>query len=198
MSHGSTADTALSHQVRIPPLGVAERTERQRSLLESARGDDAPHVFSTIARHSELYADWFPFCMRLLSRSVFPRRERELLILRTAWLSKAVYEWRHHVAIGRRAGLGDEEILAIAGLREGDWSERERLLLAAVDELHAGQEIGETTWRGLADLLTEEQLIELPMMVGHYVLLAGLLRSLRVPLEADAPVTGLPDPGQND
>ena len=60
----------------------------------------------------------------------------------------------------------------------------ERLLVAAADELHANHEISEATWRGLSALLTTEQLVELPMLVGHYILLGGVLRSLGVPLES--------------
>jgi hypothetical protein len=56
--------------------------------------------------------------------------------------------------------------------------------VAAADELHANRVIGDATWRGLSALLTTEQLIELPMSVGHYVLLAGTLRSLGVPLDS--------------
>jgi hypothetical protein len=44
--------------------------------------------------------------------------------------------------------------------------------------------ISDATWQGLRALLTIEQLVELPMLVGHYVLLAGMLRSLGVPVES--------------
>jgi alkylhydroperoxidase family enzyme len=163
---------------------LAERTEEQRQLLSDVLGDEAPNVFSTLVRHPDLFRTWLPFCLRLLTGSVFPPRERELLIIRTAWLCESTYELAHHLVVGARAGLADRELAALTGEAAVDWTPRERLLVAAADELHADRVIGDATWRELSALLTTEQLIELPMLVGQYVLLAGTLRSLGVPLES--------------
>jgi hypothetical protein len=57
--------------------------------------------------------------------------------------------------------------------------------VAAADELHENHTICDASWRELSAVLTTEQLIELPMLVGHYVLLAGTLRSLGVPLDSE-------------
>jgi alkylhydroperoxidase family enzyme len=170
---------------RIFPLEPAQRTEEQRELLVGIWGDDVPNLFSTIARHPSLFRAWMPFCMQLLARSVFSPRERELLIIRTAALCGSAYELEHHRRLGAEVGLSDRDLAALAGEGSRDWAPREQLLVAAADELHADHAISEATWRGLSAHLTTEQLIELPMLVGHYVLLAGTLRSLGVPLESD-------------
>jgi alkylhydroperoxidase family enzyme len=169
---------------RLTPLGPAHRTEEQRDLLAPVRGDDAPHLFSTLVRHPALYRKWLPFCLKLLTDSVFPARERELLIIRTASLCGSSYELHHHAGLGSEVGLTDQELAALTGEVAEAWSRRDGLLLAAVDELHANHTIGDATWRALSALLTTEQLIELPMLVGHYVLLAGTLHSLGVPLDS--------------
>jgi alkylhydroperoxidase family enzyme len=168
---------------RLTPLAPAQRTEEQRQLLSDVLGDDAPHLFSTLVQHPALFRTWLPFCLQLLTRSVFPPRERELLIIRTAWLCDSDYELAHHLKVGAQGGLSDRELAALTGEAVTDWTPRERLLVAATDELHANHAIGDATWRGLSALLTRDQLIELPMLVGHYVLLAGTLRSLGVPLD---------------
>jgi len=170
-------------QPRLAPLGPAQRTEEQRDLLTPVRGDDAPNLFATLVRHPALYRKWLPFCLQLLTDSAFPPRERELLIIRTASRSGSAYELHHHVGLGSEVGLTEHELAALTGEAKGDWSTRDRLLLAAVDQLHAGQTVHETTWRALSALLTTEQLVELPVLVGHYVLLAGTLNSLGVPLD---------------
>lgn len=170
---------------RLAPLGPAQRTEEQRQLLSAVPGDDVPNLFSTVVRHPALYRTWLPFCMRLLTHSVFPPRERELLIIRTASLCASAYELEHHVGLGVEAGLTGPELASLTGEGPADWTPRERLLVAAVDELHTHHKIGDATWRGLSAVLTTEQLIELPMLVGHYILLAGTLRSLGVPLDSE-------------
>jgi 4-carboxymuconolactone decarboxylase len=168
---------------RLSPLEPAQRSEEQRELLVGIWGDDVPNLFSTVARHPALYRSWFPFCLQLLTQSVFPPRERELLIIRTASLCGSAYELEHHRRLSAEVGLSDRDLAALTGGGSHDWSPRERLLVAAADELHANHEISEPTWRGLSALLTTEQLVELPMLVGHYILLAGTLRSLGVALE---------------
>jgi 4-carboxymuconolactone decarboxylase len=144
-----------------------------------------PNLFSTVARRPALYRSWFPFCIQLLTESVFPPRERELLIIRTASLCGSAYELAHHRRLGAEVGLSDRDLAALGGEGAPDWTPREQLLVTAADELHAQHMISEATWRGLSALLTTEQLVELPMLVGHYILLAGTLRSLGVPLETE-------------
>jgi alkylhydroperoxidase family enzyme len=169
---------------RLTPLGPTQRTEEQRQLLSAIPVDDVPNLFSTVARHPALYRTWLPFCMQLLVHSVFPPRERELMIIRTAWLCGSAYELEHHLKLGAEAGLTDDDLTSLTGEGSKAWTRRERLLVNAADELHANHTICDATWRGLSALLTTEQLVELPMLVGHYILLAGTLRSLGVPLDS--------------
>ena len=42
--------------------------------------------------------------------ATIPTRERELLILRTAWLSRGDYIWGRHNVMGQDAGLSKEEV----------------------------------------------------------------------------------------
>jgi 4-carboxymuconolactone decarboxylase len=184
-SKPATPPEGVTTQPRLTPLEPAQRTEEQRELLVGIWGEDVPNLFSTVARHPALYRAWMPFCMQLLTQSVFSPRERELLIIRTASLCGSAYELEHHVRFGADVGLSDRDLAALTGGGSHDWSTRDRLLVAAADELHANHEISEATWRGLSALLTTEQLVELPMLVGHYILLAGTLRSLGVPLESE-------------
>jgi len=73
-----------------------------------------------------------------------------------------------------------------AGPGAEGWDERSRLLLTAADELGAAATISEPTWTGLAAHLDERQLIELPLLVGYYTMVAYTLNSLAV-----APEPGL-------
>src|SRR5882757_2676237 len=181
-------------QPRIAPLPLEDRTQEQRALLAAVLGDRAPNLFTTLVRHPALFRAWLPFCMRLLTNSVFPPRERELLIIRTAWLCGSTYELGHHLGLGADEGLTEHDLAAVTGDGPPAWTPREQLLITAVDELHANHTIRDATWHELSPLLTTEQLIELPMLVGHYILLAGTLASLGVPLDGDRP--GLPSPSE--
>ena len=188
-------------QPRIEPVDPATPDERVREALALVGGaGDLPgtgpvsptlNVFSTLARHPGLFRRWFPFAGKLLGGRL-PARDRELLILRSAWQCRSDYEWGQHVVIARAAGLSDEEIARVAaGPGAHGWDAADAALLRAVDELHDDACITDATWRTLAGRYDERQLIEVPMLIGHYHLLAFALNSFGVQREPG--IGGLPD-----
>ena len=171
-------------QPRIAPLGDGELDDAQRELV-AASGSPQLNIFRTLARHPGLFRRWLPFGGKLLGGGKLSGRDRELVILRTAFVCRARYEWAQHVSIARAAGLADEEIRAVArGADDPVWGEHDGALLRAVDELHDEHCISEATWNALEHQYTTEQLIEVPMLSGHYAMLAGALNSLGVQPES--------------
>ena len=170
---------------RLPPLPPDQQDEQAQELLGGVSVGNAPasNIFSTLVRHPGLFRRWLPFGGKLLAGKL-PPRERELLILRTGWLCQAEYEWAQHRLIGLAAGLSEAEIERV---REGPdaagWDAFDALLLRAADELHERSRIRDETWEPLAARYDERQLIEVPMLVGHYHMVAFTLNTLGVPLE---------------
>lgn len=171
---------------RIPPLSPGERTPEQEEILERARTADGRdlNIFATFVRHPRLAKRWMAFGTALLRRSALSDRHRELLILRTGHRCGSAYEWGQHVRIARAAGLTAEEIdRVVEGPEAPGWDPFEATLLRAADELHDDACITDATWAALAAELDEPQLIEVPMVVGQYHLVAFTLNSLGVQLE---------------
>jgi alkylhydroperoxidase family enzyme len=172
---------------RISPLPREGRDPRTEELLEPLRRPDGTelNIFATLAHHPKLLKRWSAFGGVLLYGGSLPARERELLILRAGYLCRAHYEWGQHVAIGRAAGLTDEEIARVpAGADAEGWSAEDADLLRATDELHRDSRIGDATWAALAERWDEPQLIEICMVVGQYHLVAFTLNSLGVEPES--------------
>lgn len=170
---------------RIPPLPAAEQDDQARELLEGVKVTDAPaaNIFATLVRHPGLFRRWLPFGGKLLAGKL-PARDRELLILRTAHLCEAEYEWGQHRLIGLKAGIEEAEIERVREGPEAEgWDSFDAALLRAADELHKNARISDATWGELASRYDERQLIEVPMIVGHYHLVAFTLNSLGVELE---------------
>jgi alkylhydroperoxidase family enzyme len=147
-------------------------------------GTGATNVLTTLLRHPQLFRQWMPLSGALLYGSLLPHRDRELLILRTASNCHADYEWAHHVAISKQAGLTDEEIESVRnGPTDEGWSSDDAVLLTAADELHHDSRISDKTWAALAARYDEKQQIELPILVGQYHTVAFALNSLGVEIE---------------
>jgi alkylhydroperoxidase family enzyme len=72
------------------------------------------------------------------------------------------------------------------------WSELDAALLRAVDELHAEAEIGDATWAVLRAHYDDVELIELPVVVGQYHLVAFFNNTMGV--EVDPRLPNLPEP----
>ncbi|MCU1448548.1 MAG: carboxymuconolactone decarboxylase [Acidimicrobiales bacterium] len=176
---------------RVDSLGGDELDDQSRELLAGvgALTGSAANIFATLVRHPGLFRKWLPFGGKLLAGKL-PARDRELLILRTAWHTRASYEWGQHVAIARVAGVTDAEIGRVPGGPDAGWEESDRALLTAADELHSDACISDATWAALAQRYDTQQLIEVPMLVGHYHMVAFALNSLGVQREEGVP--GLP------
>lgn len=177
---------------RIPPLPPEERSPAAQELLNGVKvaGADA-NIFTTLVRAEGLTRKWLPFGGKLLSGKI-PARDRELLILRTGWNCRAEYEWAQHAVIGRAAGLSAEEVDRVAaGPEAAGWESWDATLLRAADELHADWCITDATWAALGERYDVAQLIELPMLVGHYHMVAMTLNSLGV--QVDEGLGGFPD-----
>lgn len=144
------------------------------------------NVLGLLARHPALTTAYHAFNGHVQFATTLSPRERELLVLRVAAVRGCEYEWAQHVIQGGDAGLTPDEIDRIAhGPDAAEWSELDRTLLRAVDELIGGARIGESTWRELAGHFDEQQLMDLIFTVGAYDTLAMFLRSAGVELDDD-------------
>jgi alkylhydroperoxidase family enzyme len=186
---------------RLPPLAPGEWDDVLIRVLENSPGgtDEPMHIFTTLGRADpDLFRRWLGFGGALLAGSL-PGRLRELVILRTAARFDGRYEWAQHIALAEAEGVTPAELAALGagagGLDAIDWAPLERAALRAVDETAAEGAVADATWQALADLLRESELIELLMLIGHYLMLTTVLRSLRLPLESRAEARAEQVPG---
>ena len=176
--------TGAAQRIATPPPARRGMMFRGMSLVARAFGrSEMPDIFTVFHIHARLFWAWLFFASRLMPGGRLPAREREKLILRTAWLTRSLYEWGQHVDIGLRVGLSDADILRLAQGPEVCTDENERLLLQACDELVRDRHVADATWAQLAQHYSEKLLIEIVILVGHYVMVAGFLNSAGLQLE---------------
>jgi hypothetical protein len=129
--------------------------------------------------------------LRKLGESLYvdtrlPPRVRTIAILRICALVRCAYEWGGQAAFwGPIAGVSDEECdaLVTGGADDPRWSDWERVLIAAVDEVERTGSWSSATWSALGCELDDEQRIELLIAVGWYRTICSLCNGLDLPVE---------------
>jgi alkylhydroperoxidase family enzyme len=172
---------------RIQPLSGSAWTETHRDALGpfGKSGQSSP-FFMTCLRNVELCRSWIPLTQYLGLASTLPRRDKEMLLLRTAVLCQDDFVWSEHAQGPSRRVLGDDEIARIAeGPNAMGWSATDAALLRANDQLYSEHFIDDETWRALAERYTEPQLIDLIFTVGHYVTTSMFVNSVGLTMAPD-------------
>lgn len=171
---------------RLTPPAPSERgiTFRAVSALSSFFGRrQVPDIFTVMNINPGLFWPWLLFASRLMPFGRLSGREREQLILRTAWNCRSRYEWGQHVEIAFKVGVTDEEIIALTRDTETMTDKHMQTLMLACDELCEQNQISDATWAVLAKKYNEKYLIEIMLLVGHYRMIAGFLNSSGLQLE---------------
>ena len=170
---------------RVEMMEQSDWDEEQNQLMNRNFPDLVPpNIHKTIIHHTKLMKRWSVFANHVLNKSTLPGREREMAILRTGWLCRAGYEWAHHVEIGKREGLTQEEIEAIKqGSDDPIWSDIDKSLLKAVEELLNDCFISDDTWNALSKKFNQQQLMDIVFAVGNYNLVSMALNTFGVQLE---------------
>ena len=188
--------------MRIRPLEISEWSpkilEKLAGMTRSAppktevRGEDRswkegralPAMLKTVAHHPELMDPFLDFSTVIAQRGALTRRDSELLAMRAAWNCQSDFEWGHHLEYALEAGFSREEIARIPiGPSAKEWSDSERALLEAADELHARQNVSDEVWRKLDGFYSDKQLVEILFVVGQYTMLSMFVNSSGVELE---------------
>jgi alkylhydroperoxidase family enzyme len=187
-------EAARPTRPRLTPLPEAQGDPRTRELLAIAPHDPGggiPNIFTTLVRHPDLYEQFMPFGGQLLVGGRLPGEVRELLILRTARNTGSRYEWGRHLPLARAVGVTDADIDRIGeGPEAPGWTDLQKHLIRAADELNSDATMSDATWKGLAEHFGDAELIEIVMLVGQYHMVAFFLNTTGVELEPGFDGTG--------
>lgn len=150
------------------------------TLAGKVVGGQRPNIFTTLGRQRRLFRGWLHFSGRLMPGGSLPRRESELIILRIATLRECEYERRHHIRLGRKAGVTADQIDHLTDLTWPGWSARELTLMECATQLVDSKYIDDAGWAALRAQLNEAETIEFLLLCGQYDSLATTLLTLKV------------------
>ncbi|KAJ5982841.1 hypothetical protein N7481_004940 [Penicillium waksmanii] len=142
---------------------------------------------------------FFPTFMKLLTCAWSPERalrstDWQIIVLRTASLLNAPYEWDVNEPVARVFGMTDDHLKC---LRSGDLSSRvlftnrQRLISSVVEELCLKDRVAEDNVQQCKEIFGDQGLMELFFTQTIYAFLARTMNSCKI--DFDHPIPGLED-----
>ena len=175
-------------QPRVEPVQAPYSDELQDSFdVVMPAGVPPLNIFRTVAKNPRVLSRMVHG--GLLDKGSISVADRELVILRTAAVCRAEYEWGVHVAFfAAQAGFSEEQVRdTCATTPDPDlWAPAQLYLFTLVDELHATSTLTDDTWAQLRSQFSEEQLVELVMLAGLYHAVSFTVNAFRVEGEQGA------------
>ena len=148
-------------------------------------------LFRIVAHAESAFEPWLKYGTALLTRLELDPLLRELAILQVAHLVESRYEWVQHVAIAHAVGASDEQLAAVESDREDDpnLTDAQREVLRFTREVVLDGAASEQLVADLVARLGDRQVVELLLVVGHYMAIARLIATTG--LEPDPPLVSL-------
>ncbi|HEX4376214.1 MAG TPA: hypothetical protein VHZ99_03570 [Steroidobacteraceae bacterium] len=175
----------------MPPVRQDELTDDMRAFLDKwtggiFRGADSNPVLLTFAHHPKLADLFSQFNIHLLSSNTLPVKQRQIAIMRVAWVCKATYMWSSHLNTSVRCGLQPDIFRPIqVGAGDPYFTEFERVVIRATEELINDRKVGADNWAALMSEWNNQQMLDFLFTVGAYVTVAGVMRSTGVQRNPD-------------
>jgi len=169
---------------RLSPLDPDRAPDPVREILSNT----PLSLLGMVAHAESAFNPWLKYSNALLTRLQLDPLLRELAILQVAHLVDSPYEWVQHVVIARAVGASDAQIEAIERDAEADpsLSEEQARLLRFAREVVVDGCASEAAVADLVARIGVRGVIEMLLVVGHYMAIARLIATTG--LEPEAPV----------
>lgn len=173
---------------KIPYVTFDELSERKKAELDGSRElwDSNINVIKMVANSPVVFDSFVEMGAGLLIEAALDSMYREYAILRVAIVNRCRYEWAQHVPIAMAAGISLEKVAAVTDWESSDmFDEKERIILAFTDEVLQHTRPSEKTFDAASAFLSRQSLTELVFSIGYWNMVAYMLNTMDVELEAD-------------
>jgi len=147
------------------------------------------NIFRTMAHGGALLPAFVQFGNFLLMKTKLDPVLREIAIIRVGVLSRAPYEVAQHEKIGRDIGMSD---VLLAAIHEGPdarvFDDVQRMIMRFTDDVVKNVRAGDATYQPLAACLSLQEMQELIVTIGFYMLVSRFLETFDVSLDGEGAV----------
>jgi 4-carboxymuconolactone decarboxylase len=168
---------------RIPypdPSSLLPETQETLSRI----GDPPMNLFRMLAGGEGLLRAFTRFGNHVLFKSSLDPVLREIAILRVGVLSDAAYEMYQHDRISRDLGMSEELLAAIrSGPEDSAFTDLQRQVMRYTDDVVQHVRASDATFDPLLAALSVQQLQELTVTIGFYMLVSRYLETFGVDIE---------------
>lgn len=183
--------------MRIDPLTPPYSAEVQAQFDQLPPAWQPPFAhFTVLARDPRLLRAYRLGSVAYLEPGHITLRQREVFLLRVTGRCGNAFEWTLRVHyFADEAGLDDAQLHASVHGRADDpcWDSDDRLLIRLADELHETASIGDTLWIDVRAAFSDEAILQLILLAGHYRTNSYISAALQVPVERRV-VRAFPEP----
>src|SRR5262245_37621081 len=167
---------------RVAPVPEGQWTAAQKQLVAKfSRDGKADNQMRTLLNVPEIVEGIMPFTIYIAEESSLMPRHRELLILRTAWLTASQAIWATHALRAKQVGLTTDEIQRAAqGPETAGWLPFEKTLIQMADQLYRNSAVSDATWKALSAQFDLEHMMDAVETVNHFTFLSYLNNSFGV------------------
>jgi alkylhydroperoxidase family enzyme len=168
---------------RLAQVRPEEFTEETHAFFGQWTGGffkdaDKNPVLRTFAHHPALANAFSPLNVHLLTANTLPVKLRQIAIMRAAWICRSVYMWSSHLNTSVTCGLSPDMYGPIQrGAEDPYFTDFERTVVRATDELVNDKTISNGIWNALEAEWSSQQLLDFLFTVGCYVMVAGVMNS---------------------
>ena len=163
---------------RIPYFDIDKAEGRAKKAYEKL---PRLNIFRMLGHSGELVDGFNRLGSQILYFTKIDPILREIAIIRVGVLSQAKYEVYQHERIGRQLGMSDAKIAAIhEGPDAAAFSDVEKEVMRYTDDLVRNVRASDATFGPLARRLSHQEMQELTLTVGFYMMVCRFLESMGV------------------
>lgn len=171
---------------RIP---YPEPTSQSEEVLERLRRTGMLNVNRMMSHAEGPMLAYSRLGVQLLLKGKLDPVLREIVVLRIGQLCGSAYEWHQHVAVARAVGMDEATLQAMSDQAFRNLTEVQQIAIKIAEEIkHDSGASADTIAKAQAHF-SHEQLVEVLLVAGYYIMTAGLLLSLDIEIE-DGPSLG--------
>lgn len=174
---------------RLPYIDRDALPEDKRYLFDnlSRESGRVGNIFRTMGHSPQLLHQFMRLGSDIRYKTRLDPALRELAILTVGRLGDAPYEYVHHIAIARRAGVTQEQIEGLPVWdRHPAFSEQERAVIHYAESVTRDIRVPDQVFDAVRTFLDDEQMVELTLSIAFYNMVIRFLEPMQVGLEEDS------------